>query len=220
MKAMFANGKALATAAVAAVLLAGCSSSGENAAEPDATPTASASATAAAQAEQLSVRMVEINAAIVQWQSAGTIDDARKAAETVLNLIVGPAGPLYGDANGDGAIEGQTAIGLLPGLEGQPGLIGPDPNPCTVKNVLGTEWTDPRGEWAKMTNAIDAWAPNNNTFPNLVSQPQRIAGWAALALKTDDLATAREYAGKAQVNSEETVNALFNCTVDAKGDAV
>ena len=136
--------------------------------------------------------------------------DAQAAAETAANLVVGPNGPDYGDRDGDGAVNGETAVGLLPGLDGTPaGLALPlAPNACISADVLGGIWDDPEAAWGEMQAAIDAWRPNNNTMPTLASHPMRVVGWATFTLGSDSLDEAHEYAGHAKLHVDISVRAL------------
>ncbi|MEZ5093495.1 hypothetical protein [Nocardioides sp.] len=147
-------------------------------------------------------RVDAIQRAIDQWQSAEDITEAHRGAETARNLVVGSHGPEYGDADGDGEIAGEAEEGLLPGAHGETGITGPgaDERECLTANVLGGSWSDPEARWAQAEQAVADWSPSNNTFPGLQSHAQRIFGWTSLALATDDLATAQEYAGHAQLH--------------------
>jgi hypothetical protein len=59
-----------------------------------------------------------------------------------------------------------------------------------------------------MINAIDDWRPDNNTMPSLASQPMRIVGWATFTLASDSLDEAHEYAGRAQLHVDTSLDAL------------
>ncbi|MDQ3471274.1 MAG: hypothetical protein M3428_02660, partial [Pseudomonadota bacterium] len=136
---------------------------------------------------------------------------ARKSAEEARHLIVGPDGPFYGDADGDGVIAGTAAKGVLPGIAGEPGLASNSSSACVERDVLGGDWSDPAGRWAILSRAIAGWRPGNNTFPSLPSHPQRIVGWATLTLATDSLATAREFGGHAQIHADVSSRAVTAC---------
>jgi len=47
-----------------------------------------------------------IDAAIAEWRGARTLAAAKASAEKARNLVTGPAGPAYGDGDGDGTIGG------------------------------------------------------------------------------------------------------------------
>ncbi len=161
---------------------------------------------------ELAARVDALNTAVSAWQSASTIAEAHAAAEAARNLVVGPDGPFYGDADGDGDVAGINSIGLLPGLGGEPGLAQNEPvNACVVAHVLGGAWDEPSTRWGDAVAAIDVWAPTNNTFPGLASHPQRIVGWATLTLATADLDTALEYAGHARLHTDITSQAIQAC---------
>jgi len=186
-------------AAALIVLLTGCGQASGESAPADSTDRAS-----------LAHRLDDIDAAVEQWRTASSLDDAHSAAEVAANLVVGPRGPGYGDRNGDGAVGGESVAGVLPGRDGTPaGLATPlASNECVVNDVLGGEWTDPAGEWGKMLSAIDAWAPANNTMPSLASHPMRVVGWATFTLASDSLDEAHEYAGHAKLHVDVSVRAL------------
>lgn len=185
---------------VVVVLFAGACSSA-------ADPVASSSP---GDATALSSRVEELSAAVQSWADSETIEDAHVWAETALNLVVGPNGPGYGDLNGDGTISGASDVGVLPGLDGIPdGLASPlASNACVERDVLGGDWPDPEQRWATMAEAIDAWAPSNNTMPSLPSHPMRIVGWATFTLESDSLDVAHEYASHAGLHVSVTEQAL------------
>jgi hypothetical protein len=156
-------------------------------------------------AERLTERLTAIESAVQSWQSAATLAEAQRYAEQARNLVVGPDGPNYGDADGDGQIAGATETALLPDLAAD--VSGA----CIERDILGGSWDDPDARWATLQTAIDAWAPANNTFPSLPSHPQRIVGWATLTLETSSLETAHEYAGHAQLHVDVSQAAVESC---------
>ena len=167
--------------------------------------------TGSAQAELLA-RVDAIQAAVTAWKSAPDLKSVKAAAETARNLVVGPHGPGYGDADGDGTISGAATIGLLPGLGGQPGLadIG-TPTSCVTAQVLGGSWADPAARWKAAQDDVAAWTKTNNPFPGLMSQPQRIFGWASLTLASDSLSDAHGFADDAQLHVDATRAAVQQC---------
>lgn len=194
-------GRAITACVVACLVAAGC-----------AGPSVDSSPTSRNLPDGIADRLAALEAAVDAWGAAPSLTEARAAAEEARNLVVGPHGPLYGDADGDGTLGGASNSGLLPGLDGSPELAGPPPaNDCVEADVLGGPWADPEERWATMLDAIDAWAPDANTFPGLPSHPQRVVGWAALALDAEDLAEAREYAGHAALHVAVTRTAYGNC---------
>jgi len=192
-----------ATATVAA--LAACGSSGDDATEPSSSPDTAA----------FGATLTELDAAVDEWRSAETIDDARTAAETAANLVVGPNGPGYGDRDGDGTVDGESPAGILPGVDGTPdGVASPlADNACIARDVLGGTWEDPMARWDEMNAAIAAWRPDANTMPTLASHPMRVVGWSTFTLDTDPTATdalelAHEYAGHAALHVDISTKAL------------
>jgi len=189
---------------IAAVFLSACvpASTPESDGRPDTS--------AVGAAELLVERLDLIDDAISVWGSATTLEEARAAAETAANLVVGPGGPGYGDRNGDGEVGGEVSAGLLPGLDGSPpGLATPlAANGCVARDVLGGSWEDPAAEWKRMLTAIDQWRPDNNTMPTLPSHPMRIVGWATFTQATDSLELAQEYAGHAKLHVDISRRAL------------
>lgn len=155
-------------------------------------------------------RMAAVDEAVGVWRDASTIEAAHEAAEAAANLIVGPNGPDYGDRSGDGVVSGESAVGLLPGLDGVPaGVAIPlSANRCVTRDVLGGTWIDPGAEWGAMLTAIDEWRPDNNTMPTLASHPMRVVGWATFTLDSDSLDDAHEYAGHATLHVDISVRAL------------
>ncbi|MDP3208788.1 MAG: hypothetical protein Q8M65_06535 [Rhodoglobus sp.] len=166
---------------------------------------------AAVDASELGARLEAIDSAIAQWRDATDLPSVWRAAEEVRNLVVGPDGPYYGDSDGDGTVGGANSEGVLPGLEGQPGLAQGTDSPCVESDVLGGSWADAAERWSILRTAIVEWAPSNNTFPSLPSHPQRIVGWATLALESDDLVAAVEYGGHANLHVDISMAALTEC---------
>lgn len=155
-------------------------------------------------------RTTAIAGAVTAWQDAETLEEAQVHAEAARNLVVGPSGPYYGDATGDGTVQGANEDGFLPGLSGQGGLaltMAEDPN--VERDVLGGSWEDPADRWATLDTAINEWSPTNNPFPTLPSHPQRIVGWATLTLDSENLDEAIEYAGHAQIHVDVTASAVL-----------
>lgn len=188
-----------ATLGVSACAAASAPNGGRGSSEPPDDPTAA-----------VAERLDAIDSAVTAWRNAETVERAHAFAEVAANLVVGPDGPGYGDRDGDGAIGGAVDVGLLPGFDGSPpglaqALAGTD---CVVRDVLGGSWDDPRSRWRTMTDAIDAWRPDDNTMPTLPSHPMRIVGWATFTLASDSLDEARTYAGHAAIHVRVSRDAL------------
>jgi len=209
------------TLAVLALLIgAGCAASsplartstaGATSAPAAPRPSSSSSTQAASQRAALEDRLAQIADAVRLWQTARDLPEARRAAERARNLIVGAAGPYYGDADGDGTLQGASERGLLPGLRGEPGIAGSEDGACVVRDILGGAWSDPAARWAELDARIREWAPARNTFPTLASHPQRIVGWATLALRAGSVAEAVEYSAHARLHSDISQQALTDC---------
>ena len=161
--------------------------------------------------ETLSTRLEALDRAVADWQVASSLRDAHEAAEEARNLVVGPSGPYYGDANGDGQISGASVVGVLPGLKGEVGLASSNGNACVAADVLGGSWREPAMRWSQLHSAIARWTPARNTFPSLPSHVQRVVGWASLTLKTDSRVEAREYAKHARLHVDIAIRALKSC---------
>ncbi len=155
-------------------------------------------------------RLELLGASVDEWRDASSIEEAHAAAEAAANLVVGPNGPGYGDRDGDGTVDGESDVGLLPGLDGTPtGLASVlASNECIERDVLGGSWDDPGARWDTMLATIDAWRPDDNTMPSLPSHPMRVVGWATFTLATDDLDDAHEYAGHARLHVDVSTDAL------------
>ncbi len=196
----------IAAMALVAFAVVGCGSTGLSsvAASP-------AGSTASADPSLLEARLSAIEDAVNRWRSASDLVTAWRSAEEARNLVVGPHGPSYGDADQSGTVDGVSAIGLLPGLAGEPGLATAAAGPCVERDVLGGSWTDPATRWSILESAIAAWAPSNNTFPALPSHPQRVVGWATLTLAATELATVLEYGGHAQLHIDVSMRAVSDC---------
>ena len=188
------------------LLVAGCGPGGP------ASPGAAEPSSAAISSGALADRLAAIDDAVNRWRGAPDLATAQRAAEAARNLVVGPAGPHYGDADGDGTTQGASEIGLLPGLGGEAALATEAAGACVVRDVLGGSWADPVERWAILDRAIAGWSETDNTFPSLPSHPQRIVGWATLALAADDVATAREYGGHAHLHIDIATQAVSACT--------
>lgn len=159
----------------------------------------------------LAVRLASIDNAVGLWRRANDLHEAHAAAEEARNLIVGPEGPYYGDADRDGVIRGSSAIGLLPARSGQVGLAQSVDGPCVVRDILGGSWEQPIQRWSMLEVAISRWTTSRNTMPSLASHPQRIVGWATLALASDQLSTARTFGEHAQIHSNVSRAAVAAC---------
>lgn len=193
--------------------LVACGGSDGGAASDPARPEPSAAESEPASGESeeaVRVRIEEIQAAVTTWTTATSIEEAHRAAETAINLVAGPNGPISGDLNDDGDVQGQSDVGLLSGPDGgSPGIATSlATNACVRRDVLGSTADDPAAGWRETETAIAAWRPDNNTLPTLLSHPMRVIGWASFTLSTDQLDTAHEYAGHAQLHVDVARNAL------------
>lgn len=159
----------------------------------------------------LSSRLAAIDRAVDRWDRASTLAAAKNHAEEARNLIVGAAGPFYGDADHDGDVAGAADHGLLPGLKGEKGLAGPSANACVITDILGGSWHEPAKRWSQMQSAIAGWTPTRNTFPSLRSHAQRVVGWASLTLKAGSLGEAHEYASHARLHVDISLRAYSSC---------
>lgn len=173
--------------------------------------TASQGSDRAKEAEPVQVRLEQLQAASDRWERAEDLASAQEAAEAVRNLVTGPDVTGYGDLDGNGRTGGASTIGLLPGEQGQPGLVTSPGPACVERDVLGGSWSDPSARWAEVRTRVAAWSQTNNTFPALPSHPQRVVGWASLTLAAPTLELAREYAGHAQLHVRITREALNGC---------
>jgi len=187
------------------VSCAASSNSQPDTAQPDnSAPTASLAAA-------VQQRLDALQAAVDGWQRADDLASAKSAAETARNLITGPDVHGYGDLDGDGRTGGASLTGLLPGEQGQPGLVTSPAPVCVERDVLGGSWADPAARWEEVRTRIATWNPTDNTFPALPSHPQRVVGWASLTLAAPTLELAREYAGHAQLHVRVAREALNGC---------
>lgn len=126
-------------------------------------------------------RAADVQAALDRWRDAEDLPSAHHPAEEVSNLITGPAVDLYGDADGDGSVQGAVELGLLPGQAGKGSLSLPLRG-CAGPDLLGGSWDEPAARWLDLADKIAAWTPDNNPFPDLESHAQRTIGWAQLTL--------------------------------------
>ena len=195
---------ALIAAPLLLTLLA-CTSDDAPTPAPTAVPPTASDTTDAAPDPSIAYReqLRLIEQAIVAWRSASSIEEAHAAAEAAANLVVGPAGPNYGDRDTNGTVNGASEVGLLPGLANPLAA-----NECIFDDVLGGPWEDPADRWTTMLTAIDEWRPTNNTMPTLPSHPMRVVGWATFTLASDSLDHAHEYAGHAQLHVNISLAAL------------
>ena len=162
-------------------------------------------------AETLNARLQALDRAVKRWQAASRLHVAHEAAEETRNLIVGPSGPYYRDANGDGKFAGANTVGILPGLKGGTSLARPDDNACVIADIRGGSWQEPAKRWSQLQSAISRWTPFRNTFPSLPSHVQRVVGWATLTLKSDSLVEVRAHAKHARLHVDIALLALNNC---------
>lgn len=159
--------------------------------------------------------LVGLGDIVEQWSQAEDLEAAQTAAEIAANLVTGPDGPGYGDRDGDGEIEGQVRLGLLPGVTGEPeGSALPaadEAPPCVRRDVLGGSWEDPQARWAEFEDVVSSWTEADNTMPMLDSHLMRVAGWAALTQQTGDLDQAREFASHAELHVDIALRAIDAC---------
>lgn len=184
-------------------MLAALSSGCADDAGPTATPTSSPTPARSGALD----RSLAVQRDVVRWAEAKTLTEAKASAERARNLITGPDVREAGDADGDGEL-GTVAVGLLPGEGGKPGLASPVVGECVRRDVLGGSWSDPVARWEEVYRRIEQWAPDNNTFPALLSHAQRVVGWASLTIQADRLAQAREFSGHAALHADVVVDAL------------
>jgi hypothetical protein len=164
-------------------------------------------------AERLAERIEVVGAHVESWEQAVTVDEAWAAAEAAANHVVGPTGPGFGDRDADGEVRDPSDAGILPGMEGDPpgfALLAAEAGApsCVTEDVLGGTWAEPEARWGEMAEAIEAWSPSDNTMARLASHPQRIVGWATLALRSDDLDHIQELAGHARLHVDASRRAL------------
>jgi len=148
-----------------------------------------------------------VQAATRRWADASTLTQAQAAAEDARNLITGPHAPGAWDANADGESV-RVDAGLLPGEDGSEGLASSLATGCVERDVLGGSWADPEDRWEELTERIEQWRPDNNTFPALPSHAQRVVGWATLTLRADGLAQALKHSGHASGHAQIVREAL------------
>ncbi len=163
------------------------------------------------QAFTLRVQLLTTDNAVTVWGQADNLADAHAAAEAAANIVVGSGGPDFGDRDGNGVAEGtdESEFGILPGLDGTPpGLAALVDNECVEADVLGGSWDDPAARWAQLETVVDGWSEENNTIPELTSNPMRIVAWANLALATDSLDEAVEFGNRARTNVNLSLNAI------------
>ncbi len=202
-----------ALALIVALSIGGCGTN-ESKAKGGHSATVSQSAsveTAKDRAAELGPRLAAIENAIGRWRRAANLAEAKSAAEEARNLVVGAAGPYYGDADRDNVIRGASKRGLLPGLRGEDALAQAGDGDCVDRDILGGNWNEPSERWSILDSAIRSWTPSRNTFPTLPSHPQRIVGWASLALSTNSLGAAKEYGGHAQLHIDVSTKAFTQC---------
>ncbi len=202
-----------ALALIAALLIGACGTNEPSAKAESMTDVGQSASVEPANdsAAELEPRLALIENAIGRWRRAANLTEARSAAEEARNLVVGEAGPYYGDADRDGVIQGESRSGLLPGLRGEDAVAQSEDGDCVVRDVLGGSWSEPSKRWAVLDAAIKSWTPSRNTFPMLPSHPQRIVGWATLALSTNSLDRAKAYGGHAQLHIDVSSKAFTRC---------
>lgn len=211
MKSVLSTGLAAATLCLVASCAASSQTVQAQSVGPADSTQADSSATASSLAAPVQQRLDDLQAAVDGWQRAGDLAAAKAAAETARNLVTGPDVNGYGDLDGDGRTGGASVTGLLPGEQGQPGLITSPAPACVERDVLGGSWGDGAARWREVRTRVAAWSQTNNTFPALPSHPQRVVGWASLTLAAPTLELAREYAGHAQLHVRVTREALNGC---------
>lgn len=193
---------------MALLLLAACGSSRDQA-EP---PTSEQSeALTHPVTSGLAARLDAIDAAVLGWQQATDIDTAHEKAEAVRNLVVGPTGPIYGDADGNGTVAGASEEGLLPGTTGEVALVDGENTPCLLNSMLGGSWSDPGARWAQALAAFDKWNPGDDTIGALPSPAMRLAGWATIGLNAQRIDASRDLAQRAANAAGAVRQAYTDC---------
>lgn len=89
----------------------GCSAKA-HADAPAATGSAPTSSAVAA-ASEAEARIDAVQVEVSRWMNAGSLTEAKAAAEAARNLVLGPYVTGYGDADDDGTIGGSNTFGLL-----------------------------------------------------------------------------------------------------------
>ncbi|WP_305098450.1 hypothetical protein [Croceibacterium aestuarii] len=161
--------------------------------------------------DALALRLDTLDAAVMKWQTATDLVTAHAAAEEVRNLVVGPAGPIYDDADRDGEVAGASDEGLLPGTRGQVALVAGEADRCLLQNVLGGSWTDPGARWAQALIAFDSWRPGNDAISSLPSPTMRLVGWATLGLESLRIDASRDFAQQAAHELQSVRRAIEGC---------
>lgn len=187
----------LAVLLVFAVAVAGCGEDGGASAAEGSSPARGAAL----------ARAKAIERAVERWADAGTLADAKAAAEQARNLVTGPRVPGAGDADRNGRVK-RVRVGLLPGADGSRGLASPLASGCVERDVLGGSWAHPKARWAELEGGIRSWRADNNTFPGFPSHAQRVVGWATLTLNTRRLSEAMEYSGHAMLHADIVTAAI------------
>ena len=159
----------------------------------------------------LAARIDAIDVAVRDWQLATDLDTAHAAAEAVRNLVVGPAGPIYGDGDGNGQIAGASSAGILPGTTGEVALVDGESTPCLLNSMLGGSWSDPGARWAQALAAFDNWNPGDDTIGALPSPAMRLAGWATLGLNAQRIDASRDLAQRAANAAGAVRQAYTDC---------
>lgn len=199
-----------APAVLMAFLLSSCAAASDAVGTPPAAEAGHGSVTGGL-AAPVQQRLAALQAAVDVWERADDLPTAKAGAETARNLVTGPDVSGYGDVDEDGRTGGANETGLLPGAQGQPGLVTSPASVCVERDVLGGSWDDPAARWEELDTRITAWSETVNTFPALASHPQRVVGWASLTLATSSLELAREYASHAQLHVRVAREALNDC---------
>ncbi len=173
-------------------------------------------------AEILHERLQAIHESMLHMRAAGTLAAAKLEAERVVNLIVGRDGRSAGDLNADGQVTGRVAIGVLP-ADGpsaeQPGLglalydapgAKAELRAALAGIVIGDAdvWRNPAGRYDEIDRAVKITAGGTNAVANMDGHLMRSLAWALLALRSDELRMALEYAGHGQIHTAISLRAI------------
>lgn len=205
----------------AVLALAACAGPGD-AAEVTGDVAAELSTAIARDTETLHERLQTIHESMLRMRAADTLAVAKLEAERVVNLIVGPDGRHAGDLNADGQVSGLAATGVLP-VDGRsaehPGLglalydapgAKAELRAALAGIVIGNAdgWRNPATRYDEIDRAVEITANSANAVGDMDGHLMRSLAWALLALRSDELSVALEYAGHGQIHTALSLRAI------------
>ncbi|MGE0543774.1 MAG: hypothetical protein AB7R89_26720 [Dehalococcoidia bacterium] len=164
---------------------------------------------------QLSQRLAIAYGALRDAAGTRRLPEVHRYAAVAIDAIAGPAGRHGRDTAPAGGIlpEDATQIGTTPGLALRAYDAAPSQSPLRAaidQRVIGgvAGWRTPAEQYDAIDRAVAAYGPENDTISDLPGESTRALAWALLTLRTDDVNTAHDIAGRGADAAREALDAV------------